>query len=75
MQLGGDAHLSNFGTYASPERQLLFDANDFDETLPGPFEWDVKRLAASFTVAARNNGLILNLTVYLSTASTLSIAG
>ena len=39
-QLGGDAHLSNFGAYASPERQLLFDANDFDETLPGPFEWD-----------------------------------
>lgn len=56
VQLGGDAHLSNFGAYASPERQLLFDANDFDETLPGPFEWDVKRLAASFTVAADHLG-------------------
>jgi uncharacterized protein (DUF2252 family) len=55
-QLCGDAHLSNFGIYASPERRLLFDLNDFDETLPGPFEYDVKRLAASFTVAARNNG-------------------
>jgi uncharacterized protein (DUF2252 family) len=56
-QLCGDAHLSNFGVFASPERQLLFDLNDFDETLPGPFEYDVKRMAASFTVAARNNGL------------------
>jgi uncharacterized protein (DUF2252 family) len=56
VQLGGDAHLSNFGTYASPERQLLFDANDFDETIPGPFEWDLKRLAASFTVAADHLG-------------------
>ena len=56
-QLCGDAHLSNFGAFASPERQLLFDVNDFDETLPGPFEYDVKRMAASFTVAARNNGL------------------
>src|SRR3954451_2911447 len=56
VQLCGDAHLSNFGAYASPERQLLFDLNDFDETLPGPFEYDVKRLAASFTIAARNNG-------------------
>jgi uncharacterized protein (DUF2252 family) len=55
-QLCGDAHLSNFGAFASPERRLLFDCNDFDETLPGPFEWDVKRLAASFTIAARNNG-------------------
>jgi uncharacterized protein (DUF2252 family) len=55
-QLCGDAHLSNFGVYASPERTLLFDLNDFDETLPGPFEWDVKRMAASFTIAARNNG-------------------
>src|SRR5215208_8368808 len=53
---GGDAHLSNFGVFASPERRLLFDLNDFDETLPGPFEWDVKRMAASFTIAARNNG-------------------
>ena len=56
VQLCGDAHLSNFGAYASPERRLLFDLNDFDETLPGPFEYDVKRLAASFTIAGRNNG-------------------
>jgi uncharacterized protein (DUF2252 family) len=55
-QLCGDAHLSNFGAFASPERQLLFDVNDFDETLPGPFEYDVKRMAASCTIAARNNG-------------------
>lgn len=56
VQLCGDAHLSNFGLYASPERNLVFDLNDFDETLPGPFEWDVKRLAASVAVAARDNG-------------------
>jgi uncharacterized protein (DUF2252 family) len=55
VQLCGDAHLSNFGVFASPERKLLFDLNDFDETLPGPFEYDVKRMAASFTIAARNN--------------------
>jgi uncharacterized protein (DUF2252 family) len=55
-QLCGDAHLSNFGAYASPERRLVFDINDFDETLPGSFEWDVKRLAASFVVAGRDNG-------------------
>ena len=55
-QLCGDAHLSNFGAFGSPERRLLFDLNDFDETLPGPFEYDVKRMAASFTIAARNNG-------------------
>src|ERR687897_246857 len=55
-QLCGDAHLLNFGAYASPERSLLFDLNDFDETLPGPWEWDVKRLAASFVVASRDNG-------------------
>jgi uncharacterized protein (DUF2252 family) len=55
-QLCGDAHLSNFGAYASPERSLLFDLNDFDETLPGPWEWDVKRLAASLVVAGRDNG-------------------
>jgi len=55
-QLCGDAHLMNFGAYASPERALLFDLNDFDETLPGPWEWDVKRLAASFVVAGRENG-------------------
>jgi uncharacterized protein (DUF2252 family) len=55
-QLCGDAHLSNFGVFASPERDLLFDVNDFDETLPGPFEYDVERMSASFTIAARNNG-------------------
>jgi uncharacterized protein (DUF2252 family) len=53
VQLCGDCHLSNFGVYASPERTLVFDINDFDETLPGPWEWDLKRLAASFLVAAR----------------------
>src|SRR6266545_1916957 len=57
VQLCGDAHLSNFGLFASPERTQVFDLNDFDETLPGPFEYDVKRMAASFTIAARNNGL------------------
>ena len=56
VQLCGDAHLANFGAFASPERQLLFDLNDFDETLPGPWEWDVKRLAASVAVAGRDNG-------------------
>ena len=56
VQLNGDAHLANFGAFASPERRLVFDLNDFDETLPGPFEWDVKRLAASFAVAGRANG-------------------
>src|SRR3954449_11692299 len=56
VQLCGDAHLSNFGVFASPERSLVFDINDFDETLAGPFEYDVKRLAASFTIGARNNG-------------------
>ncbi len=52
-QICGDAHLSNFGLFASPERALMFDVNDFDETLPGPFEWDVKRLAASLAAARR----------------------
>ncbi len=56
VQLCGDAHLANFGAFASPERNLVFDVNDFDETLPGPFEWDVKRLAASLAVAGRDNG-------------------
>lgn len=56
VQLCGDAHLSNFGAFASPERNLVFDVNDFDETLPGPFEWDVKRLAASLAVAGQDNG-------------------
>jgi uncharacterized protein (DUF2252 family) len=57
VQLCGDAHLANFGAFASPERQLLFDLNDFDETLPGPWEWDVKRLAASVAVAGRENAV------------------
>jgi uncharacterized protein (DUF2252 family) len=56
VQCCGDAHLSNFGLFASPERRLVFDVNDFDETLPGPWEWDVKRLAASMLIAARDNG-------------------
>jgi uncharacterized protein (DUF2252 family) len=55
-QICGDAHLANFGTYASPERRQVFDLNDFDETLPGPWEWDVKRLATSAVLAARDNG-------------------
>ena len=56
VQLCGDAHLSNFGTFAGPDRRMVFDLNDFDETLPGPFDWDVKRLAASVEVAARHRG-------------------
>ncbi len=56
VQLCGDAHLANFGVFASPERRLVFDLNDFDETHPGPWEWDVKRLVASFVVASRENG-------------------
>ncbi len=57
VQLCGDAHLSNFGLFAAPDRTVVFDVNDFDETNPGPFEWDVKRLATSFVLAARDNGL------------------
>jgi uncharacterized protein (DUF2252 family) len=57
VQLCGDAHLSNFGVFAAPDRRLVFDLNDFDETLPGPFEWDVKRYAASLAVAGRDIGL------------------
>jgi uncharacterized protein (DUF2252 family) len=71
-QLCGDAHLSNFGLFASPERRLLFDLNDFDETLPGPFEYDVKRMAARFTIAARNNGFGKADTVAASLASVQS---
>jgi uncharacterized protein (DUF2252 family) len=56
VQLCGDAHLSNFGVFQAPDRRLVFDINDFDETLPGPFEWDVKRLAASLMIAARDRG-------------------
>ena len=57
VQVCGDCHLLNFGAFATPERREIFDINDFDETLPGPWEWDVKRLAASFVLAARSNGL------------------
>lgn len=57
VQACGDAHLSNFGAFAAPDRHLVFDLNDFDESLPGPWEWDVKRLAASFAIAGRENGL------------------
>src|SRR5262249_17757122 len=53
VQCGGDCHLMNFGGFATPERALIFDINDFDETLPGPFEWDIKRLATSFVLASR----------------------
>ncbi|MGZ6573589.1 MAG: DUF2252 domain-containing protein [Solirubrobacteraceae bacterium] len=56
VQLCGDAHLSNFGVFAAPDRRMVFSINDFDETLPGPFEWDVKRLVASFAVAGRDRG-------------------
>ena len=56
VQLCGDAHLSNFGAFGAPDRRLVFGINDFDETLPGPFEWDVKRLVASFAVAGRDRG-------------------
>lgn len=57
VQLCGDAHISNFGVFSAPDRRLLFDCNDFDETAPGPFEWDVKRLAASVAIAGRDRGL------------------
>jgi uncharacterized protein (DUF2252 family) len=57
VQACGDAHLSNFGAFAAPDRRLVFDLNDFDESLPGPWEWDVKRLGASFAIAGRENGL------------------
>ena len=56
VQCCGDAHMTNFGVFASPERRLVFDVNDFDETLPGPWEWDVKRLATSIEIAGRDNG-------------------
>jgi uncharacterized protein (DUF2252 family) len=57
VQAGGDCHPANFGGFATPERRMLFDVNDFDETLPGPWEWDLKRLAAGFVVAGRGNGI------------------
>src|SRR5207248_8266749 len=56
VQACGDAHLSNFGLFGSPERELVFDIDDFDETLPGPWEWDVKRLVTSLVIAGRGNG-------------------
>src|ERR1700757_3105392 len=59
VQLCGDAHLSNFGLFGTPERQMIFDINDFDETLPGPWEWDLKRLAASFEVMGRDRRAIV----------------
>ena len=59
VQICGDAHLSNFGVFGSPERHLVFDVNDFDETAPGPWEWDVKRLAASLEVAGRDDELLV----------------
>jgi uncharacterized protein (DUF2252 family) len=69
VQLCGDAHLSNFGVFAAPNRSLVFDCNDFDETLPGPFEWDVKRLAASLAVAGRDRGFSRNDRVAAARAS------
>jgi uncharacterized protein (DUF2252 family) len=69
VQVCGDAHLSNFGAFASPERNLVFDVNDFDETLPGPFEWDVKRLTASLIVAGRDNGFTAKATRKLALAA------
>jgi uncharacterized protein (DUF2252 family) len=62
VQLCGDMHLANFGVYASPERHLVFDVNDFDETLPGPFEWDLKRLATSFEIMGRTRGFSSSVT-------------
>jgi uncharacterized protein (DUF2252 family) len=67
-QLCGDAHLSNFGVYAAPDRRLVFSVNDFDETLPGPFEWDVKRLVASFAVAGRDRGFDTKVRAKINTA-------
>ena len=72
VQLCGDAHLDNFGVFNSPDRRLLFDINDFDETLAGPFEWDVKRLAASVTVAGAANEISARRT---REATTAAVAG
>ena len=72
VQLCGDAHLANFGGFASPERSLVFDLNDFDETLPGPFEWDVKRLAASLEIAARSRGFDRKIRTRIVSASVRS---
>jgi uncharacterized protein (DUF2252 family) len=71
-QLCGDAHLSNFGVFATPDRRLTFDVNDFDETLPGPFEWDVKRLVASFAVAGRDQGFEPKVRMRICTAAVRS---
>ena len=71
-QLGGDAHLSNFGAFAAPGRGLVFDLDDFDETLPGPFEWDLKRLVASFAVAGRDRGFSDNQRLRVSMAAARS---
>jgi uncharacterized protein (DUF2252 family) len=68
VQLCGDAHLSNFGAFAAPDRRLIFGVNDFDETLPGPFEWDVKRLVASFAVAGRDRGFNATVRASVNTA-------
>jgi uncharacterized protein (DUF2252 family) len=68
-QLCGDAHLSNFGVFGTPERELIFDINDFDETLPGPWEWDVKRLATSFEIAGRHRGYTASDREAITTAS------
>jgi uncharacterized protein (DUF2252 family) len=70
VQLCGDAHLSNFGAFAAPDRRLVFSVNDFDETLPGPFEWDVKRLVASFAVAGRDRGFSARQRKSINTAVT-----
>jgi len=79
VQLCGDAHLANFGVYASPGRRLVFDLNDFDETLPGPFEWDVKRLAASFVIAGQHrrfdNETCRQLAIDLTEAYRTTMAG
>ncbi|MCW2951251.1 MAG: hypothetical protein JWQ48_421 [Conexibacter sp.] len=71
-QLCGDAHLSNFGAYAAPDRDLVFDINDFDETLPGPFEWDLKRLVTSFAVAGRDRGFEVSQRAAINIAATRS---
>jgi Uncharacterized protein conserved in bacteria (DUF2252) len=68
VQLCGDAHLSNFGLFGTPERQMLFDINDFDETLPGPWEWDVKRMATSFEILGRDRGFAREEFRYVHTA-------
>ena len=74
VQLGGDAHLLNFGLFALPERDLMFDMTDFDETLPGPFEWDVKRLAASLALAARQRKFAEHVARHISLAGVSSYA-